>query len=438
MGGIFPNALIVARREYLTRVRTRTFVLLTAVLTIVGVVLVLLPTWLTALVGDDREDASIAVTSDVDDLPSEPTSALSLQLNSFLGMPGVTAGPDRFRVEAATDAEAARRDVTEGRLDGLLTITRNDDGDLEFDYFTEASAGGLDATLVRQAASVLAIQDRLSRAGVAPSEQPRIFAPAAFDMTPVDPDADSGDEPTPQEFAGRFLLAPALIVIMFVSIITYGQWVATSVGEEKTSRVMELLIGAASPIQLLTGKVLGAGGAGLTQYLAILIPASIALVLQGGGSALFGTGGEEGGAGLSLPLLLAFGAFFMLGFALYASLYAAAGSMVSRQEEVQQVIMPMMFLATGGYMVSYFAMTQIDEGWVRILSYVPFFSPYLMITRLVIGQVQPYEVVLAVALLLIGTAVMFWVAARVYRAGVLLYGQRPGVRTVFQALRAGR
>ena len=100
--------------------------------------------------------------------------------------------------------------------------------------------------------------------------------------------------------------------------------------------------------------------------------------------------------------------------------------------------MTMMFHATGGYMVSYFAMTQIDAGWVRILSYVPFFSPYLMITRLVIGQVEPYEIVLGVALLVIGTAVMFWLAARVYRAGVLLYGQRPGMRTVFQALRAGR
>ncbi len=159
--------------------------------------------------------------------------------------------------------------MASGDLDGLVTVDRGTDGDLTFDLYTaESSTSGL-VFSVNSAAGQVAVADRLAQAGVDPSQMGEIFAPTAFEVTPVDPNAVSPEE----NFGPRYLLATALVVLMFMAVITYGQWVAASVAEEKASRVMELLITAATPRQLLLGKVMGAGGAGLAQYGVVLAAA---------------------------------------------------------------------------------------------------------------------------------------------------------------------
>ncbi len=225
-----------------------------------------------------------------------------------------------------------------------------------------------------------------------------------------------------------------------MAILTYGNWVAQSVAEEKSGRVMELLITAATPRQLLTGKVVGAGAAGLSQYLVIVVAAVIGLVANGPVSQALGVSGD---LPFSLPsldpvTLLAFGVFFLLGFTLYSTLYAAAGSMVSRIEDVQQAVGPLIFLAMGGYFASFTALNDPDAGWVAILSIVPFFSPYLMPARMLLTSVPALEVLLALLLLLVTLAAAIWLASRVYSAGVLMYGQRVGIRTIWRATRVAR
>ena len=144
--------------------------------------------------------------------------------------------------------------------------------------------------------------------------------------------------------------------------------------------------------------------------------------------------GEAPLVGLTLPILLAFGAFFILGFLLYAFVYAAAGSLVSRPEDIQQLAMPLSFVSMAGYFAAIFGMTAINSRLIEILSFVPFFSPYVMLARVMLGHVEAWEVALSLVLLVASIAVSSWVAARIYGAGVLLYGQRPG----FADLHAGR
>jgi ABC-2 type transport system permease protein len=226
-----------------------------------------------------------------------------------------------------------------------------------------------------------------------------------------------------------------------MAIITYGQWVAASVAEEKSSRVMELLITAATPRQLLLGKVMGAGGAGLVQYVAIVAAALGGLLLQGTISRL--VLGENAGEpiqlqGLNLGVLLVVGLFFVGGFALYATLYAALGSTANRQEDVQNIVGPMVIVGVAGYLIAFAALNVPDADWVRALSFVPFFSPYLIPTRMVMGQIAPWEIALSFVLLLLGALVALWVAGRIYSAGVLLYGQKAGLRNVWRAVRVNR
>jgi len=164
------------------------------------------------------------------------------------------------------------------------------------------------------------------------------------------------------------------VVLIFIILVIYGMWVAAGVVAEKTSRVMELIISAASPRQLVIGKVLGIGGAGVTQYVCVLIPALLALgVEEQVSTLLFGPGGSIAPSLVALapPLLLAYGAFFVLGFCLYALIYAAAGSLVSRAEDLQVMALPLSLIAIAGYLFAVVALSGGTTGFIRIASYVP-------------------------------------------------------------------
>ncbi len=434
MSGIFPNAWHVARREYLVRVRSRTFVLLTVLLAIIGFALTLAPVALRAI-GADRP-LRVAVSIEASDLGSDSLALLGAAVNGTIA-PG---GNARVELTRTDDVASAAASVRDGDLDGLLTVRRAGDGTLDFDYLTDASATSPATATIRQAATALTVDDRLGTAGIDPADRSQIFAPPSFASRSTDPDAESGRDRI--DTVTQSSLATVLVVLIFMAILTYGNWVAGSVAEEKSNRVMELLITAATPRQLLVGKVLGSGGAGLTQYAALLATGLAGLLLQDRiGRAFFGDAAADasGSFGLSVPLLLVFGACFLGGFLVYAALYAAAGSLVSRAEEVQQVSGPIIVLAMIGYFSAIFgATTSPDAVWVAVLSYVPLFAPYLLPLRMAYDAISPLELALGLVALAAGAVVALWFASRIYAAGVLLYGQRPGLRTIWKAARAGR
>ncbi len=235
-----------------------------------------------------------------------------------------------------------------------------------------------------------------------------------------------------------------MTILIFMMIVLYGNWVAMSVVEEKSSRVMEVILNAATPFQLLTGKVLGVGAVALVQYGAILVAGIVALLAQGPvAAAVLGeqSGAVELPAGLTIGMLGILVVYGVLGFLLYAVLYAAAGSLVSRQEDVSAAVMPMMLVSTAGYMVAIYAATglfDIRSTWVTTLSQVPFVSPFLMLSRVMAGEAGPFEVILSIAILVLSIFGALWIAARIYAAGVLLYGQRPGIRAIWGLVRQMR
>jgi ABC-2 type transport system permease protein len=435
MSGLFPNALHVARREYLFRVRGRAFLITTALLGIAIVALTLVPTILSAIgVADPPE---IAVDVQADDLSADPVLAIQAALAAGAHPDAdPDADPDRPRVTRADDPQEAAQSVRDGELDALLTIKRDDDDDLAFEYLGSASPTNQTRILVTQAAAALAVGDRLDRAGIGPDESADFFRAPTFTAVPIDPD-DARDE---EDFGSAFILAYAVVILTFMAILTYGNWVAQSVAEEKSGRVMELLVTAATPRQLLTGKVLGTGAAGLTQYVVVVAAAIFGFVANGPISDALGVTGQ---APITLPeldptMILSFTAFFLLGFTLYSTLYAAAGSMVSRIEDVQQAAGPLIFLAIGGYFAAFTGLNDPDAGWVAVLSLIPFFSPYLMPARMLLTTVGIGEVLLALVLLALTLVIAMWIASRIYSAGVLLYGQRAGLRSIWRATRVAR
>ncbi|MBA2700653.1 MAG: ABC transporter permease, partial [Chloroflexi bacterium] len=201
--------------------------------------------------------------------------------------------------------------------------------------------------------------------------------------------------------------------------------------------VMELMISAASPRQLLLGKVVGIGGAGLTQYLAIALPAVIVLAFQDPIARVIlgdaGAGLPTGG--LTFGLLAAYGLFFLLGFGLFALIYAAVGSFVSRPDDLQTLSLPLSLIAMAGYLSALIVLLGGGGALTRLASFVPPFSPFAMLARLMVSSVPPWEVIVSVLILLGTIALVAFVAVRIYATGVLLYGQRPGVRAFIAAAR---
>jgi len=432
------NIAIVARREFEVRVRTRSFGFGTLLLVIGVVAIALLPVIVRYI---DRQDATrVAVVVASDDLAVDPVDTLTRLLNTPTSAnPDPDAVPD-YIVSRVDDLDTGRRQVIDGQYAALFSIERGGDGELAFMLYTNETSGRA-AALAWQASNAIAVADRLDRLGVSAEDQAGLFGPAEFgvawpDPNRTDPIADTA------AFIGQGMLGFGMTILIFMMIIMYGTWIAMSVVEEKSSRVMEVVLNAATPFQLMAGKVLGVASVAFVQYAAVVVSGGLALLFQDAiASAVLGVGGGASlPEGLSIGLLLAFAAFGVLGFLLYACLFAAAGSLVSRQEDVNTAVMPLTLLSTVGYLIAVYASTgmlDIRAGWMVALSHVPFLSPFMMLSRISNDGVDAWEVLVSIALLVLMIVAALWVAARIYRAGVLLYGQRPGARAVWHMMRSG-
>jgi len=432
---LLPNAWLVARREFGERVRSRLFVVSTLLLGFLAVSVALTP--LLVRVVDRGTTSTIAVVTTDDALAGRTISILDGILNGATSPGGAAAGsgaPPAYAFVHETDSTAITAAVASGRFDGALEEQRASDGRLDFRFVSGPSFGADRAQLVTVGALAVAILDWTAtnnQGATAPFLMPSVDVVAATGPT-------AGGQPIgAAEFSSRRVVGVVFVVLIFITLVIYGMWVAAGVVAEKSSRVMELLISAASPAQLVVGKVVGIGLAGLVQYVGILVPALVTLLLEDRiAGAVLGAGGSLG-VDLSVvtpALLAAYGGFWILGFVLYSLVYAAAGSLVSRAEDLQVLALPLSLVAIVGYLLAVGALSGGISTLTRVSSLVPFWSPFIMLTRLTVGQVEPLEVAAAYAFLVSAIALVGVLAVRVYSAGVLLYGQRPGLRAIVGAV----
>jgi ABC-2 type transport system permease protein len=429
---LFPNAWYVAEREYRSRATSRSFLIGTVILAAIAFAATQLPVLIDVAEGTSRTRVAVVVRAD--NMPSDSQAAMTATLNGQTN----SSTHQAFVLSwyQGGDAAAAQKSLEDGKVDALLLVDRDPASqNLSFTLRTNLASDGQPVNVITNAATYLALDDGLARAGTSIGALQR----TKVTVLPV-LGSSAGPVNSISREVSTNLLSTGLIVLIFMAIITYGTWVAMSVAEEKGSRVMELMLNATTPLQMLAGKVIGNGAAGLTQYGIILGAVIVGLLAQGPihRAVVSGSSTSDSFGGLSVPVLGAFVVLFVLGFVLYSLLYAALGSMVSRLEDVQSATSPLMMLIMIGYFMSIFGLQAIDETWVRIASFVPFFSPYLMLARVSVGHVEVWEFGLAVIFLLVAIAIALVVAARIYSAGVLLYGQRVGFRQILRAARVSR
>ncbi|MDR0863038.1 MAG: ABC transporter permease, partial [Oscillospiraceae bacterium] len=239
-----------------------------------------------------------------------------------------------------------------------------------------------------------------------------------------------------KDYLQGYILAYALVMLVYITTVLYGQQILTSVVTEKSSKAMELLITSAKPLNLMFGKVIGTGCAGLTQFGALMLTAAIVLGVNLQGWTEFSplVGGiitSTFSAGLFVYAVV----FFLLGFFAFAFLYAAMGSTVSRMEDASSTATLPMLLVMVTFFVSISALMAPEALYVRICSFVPFLSPLVMFVRMCMSEVPVYQTVIAIVANCFYVFGSGWVSAKIYRVGVMMYGKPPKFRDIIRYIR---
>ncbi|GFR37988.1 hypothetical protein PRECH8_12840 [Insulibacter thermoxylanivorax] len=324
----------------------------------------------------------------------------------------------------------AKEMLFSGEIDGYLIIPGDEQTIAAEAQFKSKDAGSsvqnkLQTALQFLRTSMVAAQFQLS--GEELAELNRTFIVESIHI--MENDAGKSE----QEIAMTIVFVFVMLSMLFGSIFGGGAMVATEVSSEKSSRVMEILITSVKPMVQMFGKVIGVFLIGFVQILIYAAVAIINLMLPYNREAFANFNLDL--SALSISMLLYFILFYLIGYFAYAVLFAAAGSIVSRTEDVNQVISPIMVLSLLTFYVAIFSVSNAGALYVEILSFVPLFTPVLMFLRIGLSDPAIWEIVLAVAVNIGFIVVTGWLAAKIYRAGVLMYGKRPALKEVWKAMR---
>jgi ABC-type Na+ efflux pump, permease component len=385
---------LVARREVTTRIRERSFLVSSAITLLALLAVVTVPRFVGGTTSFDLAVAGPASTAIVPALEAAGTSA-----------------DVRVRVRFYSDDQAARAAVRGGHADAALL-----DGDT---VVSDREPDPRLAAVLTAAHRDVSAQARLAERGLDPAA-----VSEALDVPPLRMVALPGTG-TDEDTDVRKGIAFVAVIILFGQLALYGAWVAFGVVEEKSSRVVELLLATLRPWQLLAGKILGIGTLALGQ---LVLVTGVALATAVG----VGT--------VSLPVQ-AFGTlgqvflWFVLGYAFFSSAYAAAACRVSRQEELSNVTGPMAMVLVGSYLVGLYAVQQPKGLLAQVASVVPPVSAITMPTRAAVVPVPGWQVASAIVLMVAATAALVWLSGRIYAGAILRTGARVGFR---EALRGSR
>ena len=398
----------VVRREYLARVRTRAFLIATLLGPVLMGTLMIVPFFALRSGG---KVLRVAVLDAGGELQGEVEEAL--RTARFGDKPRFDVQP-AGRGPVETREAALRKAVVEGRLDGYLDLPPDAVASAKASYYGRTVSNRIDLDLLRARVSEVLVSRRLTAAGIDPGRVEDLTR--GLDLRTVRL-TEAGER---EDRGVAVLFSIVLLMILYTSILMWGQIVMTSIIEEKGSRVVEVVASGVPPTTLLAGKLLGVGGAGLTQFLVW----SLSLL----GVSLAAAGPVAGA--LSLPeisplVLVSFVAFFLLGFALYASLYASIGAAVNTVQEAQNFVFPVIIPLVLGLMCFPVVLESPDGGLAVSLSLVPFLTPLLMFLRIVVLTPPAWQILLSLFLLIATIGAVLWVASRIYRVGILMYGKKP-------------
>jgi len=405
---------LVIKREYVTRIKSKGFFIGTIAVPVLSIGLMVFSIFLATRLTD--RTVRLAIIDNVGGLSSAVAAGLNVRLPN--------GKPEFEVVKTVTQPQSEepirkelRAAIRADRLDAYLVIGRGD----KAEFHTKNPS---DYTLVEpitRAVHNAVLASRLEARGIHAGDIGAVTRGTEVKIIKITKYGEA------EEFGQTFVIAVAMAMLLYTTLMMYGVITMRSVLEEKTSRIVEVLTSGLRPVQLLTGKILGVAGVAFTQYMIWMISAAL---LGTYGAVVVNTlrpTADFPHIHLSAGLLVYPAIYFVLGYFLYASLFAAVGAAASNEQDAQQLQWPVMLPLIFSFVMYIMVVREPNSHTVVLLSEIPFFTPILMVLRIAAETPPFWQIALSMVLLAVTTVGVAYLSARIYRVGILMYGKRPSV-----------
>ena len=434
------NTWLIIKREYLERVRQRSFLVLTLLLPAIMGGAILIPSKLSSMKSDKTQRVVVVTsTPQFGELvrrqlvgsakPEAMNASATKDADNDKDADDDDKSSRNYAIEVDSNTSEAERTalrdrVTAGDIDGYLWLSDDAIAARKVKYYGHESTGFMEKSwLMNQLDHAIRLQE-LAQRGVAGEQAEAVLKPVKLENVHL----EAGRE-TKADDKGMFYAIFAMVMLLYTAVIFYGVSVMRAVLEEKNSRVMEVLLSSATSTELMAGKLIGVGAVGLTQIGIWIVMAAVYAFPALAASASMG--------GINIPplTLIAFALFFLLGYLLFSSIYAAIGAIITSEQEGQQL----QFIIVLPLIISVFMMGPVmrapDSPVAVWSSMIPFFSPVLMYLRIAVQPPPIWQIALSLFLLVATIAGLLFLCARIYRVGILMYGKRPTLPEVVKWLK---
>lgn len=411
------NAWLVIQREYIERIRSKAFIIMTLLMPVFMASTILIPALLSNMKsGVTRRIVLVANNAEIAEAikqqliaPPSKTDASSAKKSEA----------PRFAVDISTDAsdverDKLRREVSDGKIDGFLWLTDNDIASRRVVFSAKDVTDFGESIELRNAVQSAVVKRQLGQKGMSEPEIESVLKPIDLDSIRIEKGKEGASG------VAVFLVSFTMVMLLYVNVLIYGFAVMRSIIEEKSSRILEVLLSSVTAKQLLAGKIIGVGAVGLTQV-AIWLAIAGAFSLIG----LSSTGSVLANVHIPVIGVVAFGVYFVLGYFLYSTMYAALGSMVNSDQEAQQVQWPAMLPIIFAIVMATPVLQHPNSQLAFWASLFPLFTPILMFVRIMAETPPIWQILLSIVLMLLTTWGLLGLSSRIYRVGILMYGKRP-------------
>ncbi|AGE62843.1 ABC transporter permease [Bacillus subtilis] len=413
---------IMLSHTYKNKIMAKSFIISTVITVLLVLVVTNLESIISLFQGDDAKE-KIAVVDETNEL----YPVFSKQLKAV-----DTDGDLDVKLSKQSEDEVTKQ-VKDESLDGMLIIKRDEKGTISGTYKALTISDESTYQTLQQALTQTKTAVGTAELGVSQETISSLYAPVTVGQKALKEGAKSEEE------LGQTVgLVYIMLFVIYFSVIMYASMIAMEVATEKSSRVMEILISSMPPIQQMFAKLLGIGLVGITQLAIIIGAGSLSLKLNEKSETASSVGGFLNLTDVSATTVIYAVIFFLLGYFLYATLAAFLGSVVSRIEDVQQTITPMTLLVVAGFMIAMFGLNAPDAGFITVTSFIPFFTPMIMFLRVGMLDIPFWQAAVGIGITLLTIVILAVIGARIYKGGVLIYGNSSAFKAIKQALRLAK
>lgn len=417
--------LVVFKREYLERVRSKWFIVATVLGPLMFAAIMIIPAVMAAKTRTSSRFSDVVIID-------ATASQLGARIAGGLASMTPDARPPRVRPvtleRVPAEEERATQEVMRQEAFGYIVLDTSTTAGRSVRYAGRNATALKDVSDLEQIVRRSVLAQRLEGEGINP-ERVTMLTNVRIDAR-TEKITDKGKEAA--SGVASFIFGYVIAFLLYMLIAIYGQSIMRGVLEEKTTRVAEVVVSSVKPDTLLGGKITGVAMVAITQVIVWLIMAFLIVQLRGPIFRAFGAPAQAAAA-FRVPSIdpwigVALFLFFVLGFVFYAALFGAVGAMVSNQEDIQQAALPVTILLVASIVFIQPILLSPTSTFAVVMSMLPFSAPVIMPLRLALVAIPWYEIVGSLVSVAVGCWLAIWISARIYRVGLLMYGKRPSMK----------